>query len=128
MMFRDDEGPIESFEWGRFVINGEVHSAEGEGVGKDICIIDGKVTPWEARHGHRLDPEMVEPVLGLGIGLLVIGNGGYGRINVRKKTLKKIRDDGVEEIRVEKTPDACKTYNQFFRQGKRVAFLAHGTC
>lgn len=127
-MFKNGAGPIEAFEWGRFVIIGEIHSADGEGVGKDICIIDGEVTPWEARHGHRLDPNMVEPVLGLGIDILVIGNGVYGRIKVRNKTLKKIRDDGVEEILVEKTPDACKSYNQFYHQGKRVALLAHGTC
>lgn len=127
-MFEDNSGPIEVFEWGRFVINGEVHSAEGDGVGKDICIINGKVTPWESRHGHLLDPGMVESVLGLGIEVLVIGNGVYGRIKVPNKTLKKIKADGVEEVLVEKTPDACKTYNKFFHQGKRVALLAHGTC
>jgi hypothetical protein len=128
MMFKDDSGPIEAFEWGRFVVNGAVHSAEGEGVGKDICIIDGEVTPWEARHGHRLEPDMVQIVLGMGIEILVIGIGVYGRIKVRNKTLKKIRADGVEEVLIEKTPDACKTFNEFFRQGKRVALLAHGTC
>ncbi len=128
MMFKDDAGPIESFTWGCFVINEEVHSADGEGVGKDICIINGKVTPWEERHGHRLDPHMVECVLGSGIDILVIGNGVNGRIHVRKKTQKKIKADGVSEIIIEKTPDACKIYNQFFREGRRVALLAHGTC
>lgn len=127
-MFRDDTGPIESFDWGRFVISGEVHSADGEGVGKDVCIIDGKVSPWDARHGHRLDPDMVDCVLGLGIDFLVIGNGVYGRIKVRNKTVKKIRADGIGEIIIEKTPDACETFNRLYNEGKRVAFLAHGTC
>jgi len=127
-MFDDDVGPIESFEWGRFVINGVVHSADGDGVGKDICVIDGEVMPWEARHGHRLDPGMVDCVLGSGVDVLVIGNGVYGRINVREKTLKKIRAAGIEDIIIEKTPDACQLFNQLFREGKRVALLAHGTC
>lgn len=127
-MFRDESGPIESFEWGRFVINGKVHSEDGEGVGKDICIIDGEVTPWDARHGHRLNPNMVDCVLRSGIEILVIGNGVYGRIKVRDKTVRKVKDDGVNQVLVEKTQDACKVFNQLFREGKRVALLAHGTC
>jgi hypothetical protein len=71
---------------------------------------------------------MVQIVLGMRIEILVIGIGVYGRIKVRNKTLKKIRADGVGEVLIEKTPDACKTFNEFFRQGKRVALLAHGTC
>lgn len=127
-MFKDEAGPIEAFEWGRFLINGEVHSEDGEGVGKDICIIDGEVSPWEARHGHRLNPDMVDCVLGSGIEILVIGNGVYGRIKVKNKTVKKVKADGVNQVLVEKTPDACKIFNQIFREGKRVALLAHGTC
>jgi len=127
-MFRDNDGPIESFEWGQFVIDGEVHSTDGEGVGKDICILAGKVTAWEERHGHRLDPGMVDCVLGSSIDVLVIGNGVYGRIHVRDKTMKKIKADGVKNIIIEKTPKACETYNKLYRQGKRVALLAHGTC
>ena len=127
-MFSDNDGPIESFEWGQFVIDGEVHSAEGEGVGKDICILGGEVTAWEARHGHRLDPGMVDCVLGSGIDVLVIGNGVYGRIHVRDKTLKKIKADGVKDVILEKTPEACETYNKLYRQGRHVALLAHGTC
>jgi len=127
-MFRDESGPIESFEWGRFVINGEVHSEDGEGVGKDICIIDGEVTPWDARHGHRLNPNMVDCVFGAGIDILVIGIGVYGRIKVRDKTLKKVKAEGVNEVVIEKTPEACQIYNRLFREGKRVALLAHGTC
>ena len=127
-MFNDQKGPIESFEWGRFVINGEVHSADGEGVGKDICILDGKVSLWKARKGHRLEPKMIESILGSGINVLVIGNGVYGRIDVPKRTLREINDGGVGEVIIEKTPDACKTYNRLFNQGERVALLAHGTC
>lgn len=127
-MLSDQVGPIESFEWGRFVINGEVHSADGEGVGKDICILNGKISAWEARKGHRLEPKMVVCVLGNDIDVLVIGNGVYGRIEVPKKTMNKIKEAGVSKVIIEKTPDACKTYNRLVNQGEYVALLAHGTC
>ena len=127
-MFKDKNGPIEAFDWGRFVINGKVHSEDGEGVGKDICIIEGEVAPWDERHGHRLNPDMVDCVFGKELRVLVIGNGVYGRIKVRNKTIKKLKAEGISEVIIEKTPQACKIFNQLYREGKRVGFLAHGTC
>jgi hypothetical protein len=127
-MFKDPDGPIESFEWGCFQIDGEIHSADGQGVGKDICVIDGVVTPWKARKGHRLEPDMISCVLESGIDVLVIGNGVNGRISVPKRTLRTIRDAGIANTIVEKTPDACATYNRLVHQGEQVALLAHGTC
>ena len=127
-MFRDSDGPIEFFEWGRFVINGAEHSANGEGVGKDICIIDGVVTPWEERKGHRLKPKMVARVLDSGIQILIIGNGVNGALKVPEKIRKVVSGTGIPELIVEKTPKACDTYNRLFHQGKTIALLAHGTC
>lgn len=127
-MFTDPQGPIEHFEWGRFTIQGEIHSAEGEGVGKDICMLGKKVYPWSARKGHRLKPSMVKIVLGKGVSVLVIGNGVNGAIKVPEKTQKKLRDAGITNLIIEKTPQACQTYNALIHQGENAALLAHGTC
>ena len=127
-MFNDPEGPIEHFEWGRFIIGGQVHSMDGEGAGKDILIADGKVHAWKARHGHRLKPEMVTAALDHDIDVLVIGSGVRGAIDVLKKTRQAIRDAGVQTLVVEKTPEACAIYNRLVREGKKVTLLAHGTC
>lgn len=127
-MFEDPKGPIEVFEWGRFTINGENHSMEGEGVGKDICILNGEVRAWTARKGHTVKPHMLEPVLQAGVRLLVIGNGVYGKLKVTQAARKAIREDGIEQLIIEKTPDACGTYNRLANQGEHVALLAHGTC
>ncbi len=127
-MFQDPRGPIESFEWGRFIINGETHSMDGEGVGKDICILQGCVTSWKARKGHQLKPEMVSCVFDQGVTILVIGIGVNGALKVKKKTRNAIMDAGIDELIFEKTPEACEIYNQMIRSGKQVAFLAHGTC
>ena len=127
-MFTDPEGPITSFEWGRFQIKGEVHSADGEGVGKDILMLGEEVRPWTARKGHKLKPSMVECVLGEDIAVLVIGNGVNGALKVSRKTKEKLHAAGIATLVIENTPTACRTYNQLVRKGERAALLAHGTC
>lgn len=127
-MFTDPEGPIERFEWGLFQINGVCHSAEGQGVGKDICILAGEVRPWSERKGHRLKPHMVAPALRPDVKVLVIGNGVNGAIRVGKKIHRMVMEAGIDELIIEKTPEACQVYNRLVRQGKAVALLAHGTC
>ena len=127
-MFHDPDGPIEHFEWGKFIINGDVHSMDGEGVGKDICILHGEVQPWKERKGHQLSPSMVACVFDKGISVLVIGNGVNGALKVKKKTRKTIKAAGINDLIIEPTPKACAVYNQMVREGRQVALLAHGTC
>lgn len=126
-MFVDPDGPIEKFEWGSYQINGQVHSADGEGVGKDILMIDGKVLSWDERKGHRIKPFMVERALQPRVRTLVIGNGAKGRLRLTRKTRQAVEDAGVALV-IEKTPKACAVYNRLSREGKAVALLAHGTC
>lgn len=127
-MFTDADGPVERFEWGLFQINGDIHAEDGRGVGKDICVVAGQVYPWSERKGHRLTSKMVKPALRPEVKVLVIGNGVRGALRVPKKTRQAILDAGVEELIVEKTPQACQSFNQLVQQGKAVALLAHGTC
>jgi hypothetical protein len=127
-MFQDSKGPIEAFSWGRFLINGEIHAESVEGVGKDICIVDGQVTAWKARKGHRLKPKMVACVLDHDVDILIIGNGVNGAIKVLKKTQETIIDHGIQKLIIKTTPEACQMYNQMLLQGEKVALLAHGTC
>lgn len=127
-MFTDPKGPIEHFEWGQFQINGERHSADGQGVGKDICIVDGKIRAWKERKGHRLTPKMVHGVLRSGVKVLVIGNGVNGAIRVTSKTRQVVEAAGIADLIIEKTPKACEVYNRLAQQGAAVALLAHGTC
>ena len=57
-MFKDPQGPITQFDWGKFTINGEVHSPD-QGVGKDIFLSAEGVSAWHEREGHKLKPEML---------------------------------------------------------------------
>jgi hypothetical protein len=128
--FDDPKGPIEHFSWGRFIIGGQEHSRNGEktGVGKDIRLIGTKVSAWKERRGHLLDADMITGVYGHGIEALVIGAGADGMLEVPKDVKREIRSNGVDKVKVRRTPKACKLYNELYRSGVKVALLAHGTC
>ena len=127
VMFDDPRGPIEHFSWGTFVIGGEEHS-ETTGVGKDIRLVGEEVSAWRERKGHGLKRSMITGVYGREVDVLVIGIGVYGAIKCPDKVREAVREQGISELVVEPTPEACARYNALFREGRRVALLAHGTC
>jgi hypothetical protein len=132
-MFTDPSGPIEHFAWATFVIDGQTHAWDDAqerqiGAGKDIRLIGCTVTAWEERHGHTLTPEMITGVYGQGAETLIIGIGVHGLIQVNTEVQQAIRQEGIAEIILERTPAACATYNRLYRAGRKVALLAHGTC
>jgi hypothetical protein len=126
--FRDPDGPIEEFTWGRFVVMRQAHSDQGEGVGKDIQLIGSTVTEWKERKGHTLEKKMVTGVFDRDIEILVIGIGVNGMVEVPDETRQFIHDHGIRRLVLLKTPKACKQYNELYREGRSVALLAHGTC
>ncbi len=124
-------GPIEEVAWGKYVIKGVEHSTGGtekKGFGKDIRIIGEKVSEWHERHEHQLRPEMITGIYEQGIQILVIGTGHDGAMKVNDETIESIRKHGIQEIIIEKTPGACRKYNEYFVKGYQVAMLSHGTC
>ena len=130
-MFDDPRGPIEHFSWAKFIICGQEHSRsdDGEvGVGKDIRLIGWDVTEWKERKGHELRPSMITGVYGHGIEVLIIGSGVEGLVECPGEVKRTVKENGIPELVVVRTPEACRLYNELFRQGRRVALLAHGTC
>lgn len=131
VLFRDDAGPIEEMTWGRYVIRGEEHAGSGGeriGAGKDIRVIGTEVTRWKDREGHRLKKSMITGVYDKELDALVLGVGVEGLVEVPDTVKQDVADHGIREIVIERTPAACRAYNQLHRAGKRVALLAHGTC
>ena len=130
-MFDDPKGPIEHFSWGRFIICGNEHGKSGGkrvGKGKDIVLKGHKVKRWKARQGHRLDSAMIEDACRPDVEVLIIGNGVDGLVECPEEVQDFVKQKGIGRLIVEKTPEACKTYNKLFRDGKNVVLLAHGTC
>jgi hypothetical protein len=130
-MFDDPNGPIEHFEWGRYIISGKKHAAgksKQVGAGKDIRLIGEEVTEWQERKGHLLTPEMVTGVYQQGIQVLVIGIGVDGALQCPEEVKRSILNHGIGEVITALTPEACRLYNMLYHQGRHVALLAHGTC
>jgi hypothetical protein len=114
-----------------FEVRGEVHARTESGkigVGKDIRVIADEVTAWKERKGHRLTPAMITGVFGKGLQTLVIGIGASGAIDCSAELIEFIRERGIGSVIVQRTPEACETYNRLYEQGIRVALLAHATC
>ncbi len=125
------KGPIQYYSFGKFIINREEHSEDKYGMhgkGKDILVIDGIVSSWSQRVGHKLKSRMVEHVYGKDIKILIIGAGAEKALKCPKKVIKKINRHGIKQVIVKRTPKACKIYNKLYRTSKKVALLAHGTC
>jgi len=129
--YSNQQGPIEQVAWGLFVIVGKEHGYSGGrqmGAGTDIRVIGEEVTAWKEREGHILTMEMITGVFDKEIDVLIIGTGILGSVECPGQVEEGIRRRGIEKVVLEKTPEACRMYNELFRLGRRVALLAHGTC
>ncbi|MDP7269031.1 MAG: Mth938-like domain-containing protein [Pirellulales bacterium] len=126
-MFQDNQGPIESFEFGKYTINGREHM-KGVNAGKDIRLMGDEVSEWAERDGHGLTPDMITGVYDCDVEVLIIGNGVHQYLQCPDIVKEAISLRGIPELQVLATPEACKEYNSLHRQGRRVALLAHGTC
>ena len=129
-MFDDPKGLIEHFSWGKYIIGGVEHAGAKKdqmGAGKDIRLVGQEVTEWRERKGHCLTEAMITGIYDRGIEVLILGIGVDGALECPEAVKRAIQAEGIQVI-LERTPDACATYNALFHQGKRVALLAHGTC
>ena len=112
---------IDDYRFGNIKIDGKTYR-------NDVKIIDGKVKPdWWRREGHKLFPEDIRDILDAKPEVLVVGTGAYGVMEVLPQTRKSLKERGIELIEA-KSEQACHTYNQLLKSGKRVAFACHLTC
>ncbi len=130
-VFQFKNGPIEEVAWGKFKIFGQEHYKHNNGtrmgVGKDICLIGDRLHAWEERKGHLLNNEMVCCVAEADVDTVIIGNGFYGALQVPASVRQYLQGKG-KKVMVEKTPEACRLFNELFNKGEKIALLAHGTC
>lgn len=111
---------IESYRFGHIVVDGKAYSS-------DVIIYPDGVEPnWYRKEGHRLSPEDLEGVASEEANTLIVGSGNYGLMKVPQETLEYLAARGLEVI-VEKTDQACETYNRLSDE-KRVIAALHLSC
>ena len=111
---------IESYSFGRIVVDGVSYTS-------DLIIYPDRVEDhWRRKSGHRLAPEALERFPQGQAGTLVVGAGSTGLMRVPSETLDYLESAGFEVI-VQRTGEACETYNRLAEQGPVIAAL-HLTC
>jgi len=111
---------IDSYDFGRIIIDGKRYN-------RDLIVFSDRVKDgWWRKEGHRLHIADLKEVLEAKPEVLVVGTGYYGAMTVPPETRKPIESEGIELI-VQKTAEACKTFNRLMESRKVVAAL-HLTC
>ena len=111
---------IDSYTFGRIVVDGKSYTS-------DLIIYPDRVEDhWRRKSGHRLAPEDLERLLQGQARALVVGTGNAGLMRVPAATLDHLESAGFEVI-VQRTGEACETYNRLAEQGPVIAAL-HLTC
>ena len=111
---------IDSYKFGEFVIKGKKYESNVELIGEQA-----KEHRYLENHELALDDFTV--LINAKPSYLIIGTGAYGVVKPPKEIIDFIEKQGIKVI-VEKTGQACKTYNSLLKQGKKVAALLHNTC
>jgi len=111
---------IESYDFGRITIDGKRYST-------DLLVFPNKIkTDWWRKEGHRLQIADLKEVLEAKPEVLVVGIGYSGMMVVPPETRKYIESEGIQLV-VQKTAEACQTFNRLVESRKVVAAL-HLTC
>lgn len=111
---------IEHYEFGKIVVDGKRYTT-------DLMISPHFVKDgWWRKEGHRLWPEDLGEVIKQGPEILVVGTGALGLLEVLPETRGYLKEQQIELV-VEKTEEACATYNRLCDSRLVVAAL-HLTC
>ena len=112
---------IKSYSFGRIEINDKVYR-------NDVIVYPDRVkSNWWRIEGHKLHIEDLKEILEFKPEIIVVGTGAYGFMKVLDETKRELESRGIKLI-IEKTSDACISFNKLLSQGKRVVAALHLTC
>ncbi|HDQ06596.1 MAG TPA: hypothetical protein ENN36_07740 [Candidatus Bathyarchaeota archaeon] len=111
---------IDSYDFGRITINGKHYTT-------DLIVFPEKIkADWRRKKGHCLQIADLKEVLEAKPEVLVVGTGHSEMMKVPPETRKRIESEGIELV-VQKTAEACKTFNRL-AESRTVVAVLHLTC
>ncbi len=110
---------IDEFTIGSFRIQGKQYLG-------DIKIVGGKVRYWQNRHKQTLRLQDIDQLLAGKPAIVIIGTGCSGLLRIPDDVQRMLRLARVQVI-IQKTPDACKTYNTLATEKKNIAAILQAT-
>lgn len=112
---------IESYDFGRIVINGIVYT-------KDVMITGEKtISGWLRKEGHLLQiADISQAIEESAPEVAIVGTGYDGMMSVPEETRLYFQRKGIELL-VEKTRQACDLFNALSKTKRALAAL-HLTC
>ncbi len=111
---------IDSYSFGRIVIDGKAYTS-------DVIIYPGRVdASWWRKEGHLLHFEDLAEALKARPGVVIIGTGYDGVMQVPREIVDRIAGLGIE-VKVERTTKAVSLYNDLHSSRTVIAAL-HLTC
>ncbi len=112
---------IESYDFGEIIVDGKRYFS-------DLLIFPKKVlSGWWRKKGHSLCIEDLKDVIKEKPEVIVIGTGYAGLMKVPNDVREQIRNLGIDLI-IQRTEEACKTFNKLLKAGKMVVAALHLTC
>ena len=111
---------IDSYTFGTFVIDGKRFDS-------NVKIIQGKAVKCRYFENHIIELNDFFDLVDQKPEYIIIGTGAYGVVRVPDEIKEYIEKAGIKLI-MEKTGDACKTYNDLIKNNKKVCALLHNTC
>ena len=111
---------IEKYEFGKIIINGGEYRS-------DLIIYPDRIdNNWWRDRGHSLSINDLKSIIEFQPDIIIVGTGFHGAMDVPLETQNWVKSQGVELI-VQKTEEACSTYNQLAKFYKAVGAF-HLTC
>jgi hypothetical protein len=113
---------IESYSFGNIVIDGSTYTS-------DLIIFPDRGSIWDKwwrKEGHAIHEEDLNEVMEEPPEILIIGTGESGRLKVSETIKTYIESQGIT-LKIAKTKDACKLFNELSQKNRVIAAL-HLTC
>jgi hypothetical protein len=111
---------IDSYTFGHFIIGAKKFDS-------NVKIIQDKAVKYRYFENHIIELNDFTDFIEKKPEYIIIGTGAYGVLRVPDEIKEYIESAGIKLI-IEKTGDACDTYNNLIKKNKKVCALLHDTC